>query len=132
MRAYRLQETGHDTVSANIALGLPVDSREFSSAAQMLKVLNAQRIRLITNNPDKITALTRLGVEVSDRIALPPIVQPENAAYLDTKGISWATFSNSAATNTCRGCRSFAGRNRMSNSPFHLPVRSRSAIVILA
>ena len=85
LRAYRLQETGHDTVSANLALGLPVDARQYDTAAQILKALGVQKIRLITNNPEKCDGLARCGIAVDARIALAATVQSDNVAYLRTK-----------------------------------------------
>jgi 3,4-dihydroxy 2-butanone 4-phosphate synthase/GTP cyclohydrolase II len=85
MRAYALQDKGMDTVDANRALGLPEDARDYAEAAQILRALGAQQVRLLTNNPDKVMALCRQGIEVS---AVEPLViaaNPFNAGYLDTK-----------------------------------------------
>lgn len=85
MRAYALQDRGMDTVDANRALGLPEDARDYAEAAEMLRALGAPKVRLLTNNPDKVTALRRHGVEV---VAVEPLViaaNPFNAGYLDTK-----------------------------------------------
>lgn len=85
MRAYALQDKGMDTVEANRALGLPEDARDYAEAAQILRALGAHQVRLLTNNPDKVTALRRYGIEVS---AVEPLViaaNPFNASYLDTK-----------------------------------------------
>lgn len=85
MRAYSLQDRGLDTVEANRALGLPEDGRDYAEAAEMLRSLNALRIRLLTNNPEKVAALRLHGIEVT---AVEPLVTPPNpfnAAYLDTK-----------------------------------------------
>ncbi len=85
MRAYALQDRGMDTVEANRALGLPEDARDYAEAAEMLRALGAPRVRLLTNNPDKVTALRRHGVDVT---AVEPLViaaNPFNAGYLDTK-----------------------------------------------
>lgn len=85
LATYGLQEVGYDTVDANIALGLPVDSRDYSVASAILKDLRTTRIRLITNNPDKIHALTEHGIEVIHRVAHPSHVNPHNVDYLRTK-----------------------------------------------
>lgn len=85
MRAYALQDRGMDTVEANRALGLPEDARDYAEAAEILRALGAPRVRLLTNNPEKVTALRRHGVEVT---AVEPLViaaNPFNAGYLDTK-----------------------------------------------
>ena len=85
IRAYALQETGIDTVDANVMLGHPVDARDYSDASAMLKDLGVSMVRLLTNNPDKTAALRRGGIEVVDRI--PVLVAPtnDNAKYLSTK-----------------------------------------------
>lgn len=85
LRAYNLQDDGLDTVDANLALGHPVDDRDYSMAAEILKDLGVKSARLITNNPQKITEMGRRGIEVVDRIALMPTVYADNAAYLLTK-----------------------------------------------
>jgi GTP cyclohydrolase II len=85
IRAYALQDGGLDTVDANLALGLPVDRREYRSAALILRHLGASRVRLLTNNPLKQRALEEHGVEVVERV---PLVMPPNAVnhdYLRTK-----------------------------------------------
>jgi GTP cyclohydrolase II len=86
IRAYALQDGGLDTVDANLALGLPVDRRDYASAAQILRdALGLQQVRLLTNNPLKTAALERHGVQVIERvpIAVPP--NPVNSDYLRTK-----------------------------------------------
>jgi 3,4-dihydroxy 2-butanone 4-phosphate synthase / GTP cyclohydrolase II len=85
LQAYELQDAGADTVDANLELGLPADAREYSAGAQMLADLSVHSIRLLTNNPAKVTGLTACGVEVTDRVALPAAVTPYNLRYLVTK-----------------------------------------------
>lgn len=85
LRAYNLQDEGLDTVDANLALGHPVDERDYSMAAEILKDLGVKSARLITNNPQKITAMEARGIEIVDRIALMPTVYADNTAYLLTK-----------------------------------------------
>lgn len=85
LRAYRLQEEGLDTLEANLALGHPGDAREYGAAAAILTDLGLPRIRLLTNNPDKVAQLTRLGVEVVERVPLVVGGDPANARYLATK-----------------------------------------------
>ena len=85
IRAYALQEQGLDTVDANRALGFRDDERDYSIAAHMLTSLNVGSIRLMTNNPDKIGQLEKLGIKVTGRI---PHVMPANEFnrfYLETK-----------------------------------------------
>lgn len=85
IRAYALQEQGYDTVEANEQLGYDADEREYSIAAQILLDLNIRRIRLITNNPRKITGLESFGIDVAERIALVLPGTQHNEHYLDTK-----------------------------------------------
>ncbi len=85
IRAYALQETGLDTVDANTAQGLPVDSRSYGVGAQILADLGVTRLRLITNNPAKYSGLDGYGVKVVERVALPVASTPENVRYLRTK-----------------------------------------------
>jgi GTP cyclohydrolase II len=87
LRAYRLQDQGYDTVDANNRLGLPTEARDFPVAARMLELLGVHAIRLMTNNPAKVSALEAEGVEVAERVAhqLPP--NPHNARYLETKRV---------------------------------------------
>ncbi|QIX54007.1 bifunctional 3,4-dihydroxy-2-butanone-4-phosphate synthase/GTP cyclohydrolase II [Rhodococcus sp. DMU1] len=85
LRAYTLQERGADTVEANEALGLPVDSRDYRVGAEILVDLGVRRMRLITNNPDKYTGLDGYGLEIAERVQLPVHTTPENVAYLRTK-----------------------------------------------
>ncbi|MCZ4548627.1 bifunctional 3,4-dihydroxy-2-butanone-4-phosphate synthase/GTP cyclohydrolase II [Gordonia rubripertincta] len=83
--AYALQEQGRDTVDANLDLGLPVDARQYWQAAAILRDLGVDRIRLITNNPDKTAALEEHGITVVERVARPAHVNQHNRAYLRTK-----------------------------------------------
>ena len=85
LRAYALQEKGLDTVDANTALGLPVDSRSYGVGAQILADLGATRIRLITNNPAKYRGLDGHGLTVVGRVGLPVVETAHNIRYLRTK-----------------------------------------------
>lgn len=85
LRAYQLQDLGSDTVDANIALGLPVDSREYGIGAQILVDLGLSTIRLITNNPAKYGGLSGYDLSIVERIPLPPFSNEENRGYLKTK-----------------------------------------------
>ena len=85
LRAYALQEKGLDTIEANLALGLPVDQRDYAVAAHILRHLEVSTVRLITNNPDKVRGLAQYGVRVAEQIAIPPLITPENTRYLTTK-----------------------------------------------
>jgi 3,4-dihydroxy 2-butanone 4-phosphate synthase/GTP cyclohydrolase II len=85
LQAYELQDGGHDTVDANVHLGLPVDSREYGTAAKILLELGVRRLRLITNNPAKCDDLGAHGIEIAERVSLPARPTPENITYLETK-----------------------------------------------
>jgi 3,4-dihydroxy 2-butanone 4-phosphate synthase/GTP cyclohydrolase II len=85
LRAYALQDGGADTVEANIALGLPVDKRDYGLGSQMLADLGVREMRLITNNPKKIVGLEGYGLRIVDRVALPVARTPFNERYMETK-----------------------------------------------
>ena len=85
LRAYTLQDEGHDTVDANLELGLPVDSREYGIGAQILVDLGITTMRLLTNNPAKYGGLEGYGLEIVERVPLQSVPNPENIAYLRTK-----------------------------------------------
>jgi 3,4-dihydroxy 2-butanone 4-phosphate synthase / GTP cyclohydrolase II len=85
LRAYQLQDSGADTVDANLDLGLPVDAREYSTGAQILADLGVESLRLLTNNPAKVTGLAGFGIKVTARVPLPVVVTPDNLRYLLAK-----------------------------------------------
>jgi len=85
LRAYRLQEGGLDTLDANVALGLPVDSRDYGAASAILADLGVDRVRLLTNNPEKVAQLEAHGIEVTERLPLVVGVGAGNQGYLETK-----------------------------------------------
>ncbi|MBM7504089.1 3,4-dihydroxy-2-butanone-4-phosphate synthase [Agromyces aurantiacus] len=85
LRAYRLQEGGLDTLDANLALGLPIDARDYTAASAILDDLGIARVRLLTNNPEKVRQLQAHGIHVADRLPLVVGVGSVNAGYLETK-----------------------------------------------
>ena len=85
IRAYALQQSGSDTVDANRLLGLPDDARDYTMAADLLTCLGVRRIRLLTNNPSKVAALIRLGIDVTERVSLRIAPNKHNDRYLQTK-----------------------------------------------
>ncbi|MFI4962883.1 MAG: 3,4-dihydroxy-2-butanone-4-phosphate synthase [Legionellales bacterium] len=85
LKAYELQEQGLDTVEANLQLGLPADDRDYAIAYQLLKYLGLDTIRLLTNNPLKISALEHYGITISERIPLEIKPTDESRDYLKTK-----------------------------------------------
>lgn len=85
LKAYHLQEAGYDTIQANEKLGFPADMREYHLAAQILQDLGIKAIKLLTNNPEKVTALEENGITVVERLALETAHQADNYQYLKTK-----------------------------------------------
>jgi 3,4-dihydroxy 2-butanone 4-phosphate synthase/GTP cyclohydrolase II len=85
IRAYALQDRGMDTVDANIALGLPIDARDYAAAAWVLRQLGIRDVRLATNNPAKIDGLRAHGVNVVERVPIAIPSNPMNAGYLRAK-----------------------------------------------
>jgi 3,4-dihydroxy 2-butanone 4-phosphate synthase/GTP cyclohydrolase II len=85
LKAYQLQEEGHDTVDANLRLGLPADLREYGIGAQILLDLGVRKMRLLTNNPKKIVSINGYGLEVVERLAIETPPNADNAAYLRAK-----------------------------------------------
>lgn len=85
LRAYALQEQGHDTVEANEALGFPADIRDYGIGAQILVELGLSSIRLLTNNPKKLIGLEGYGLTITEQVPLQVACGPENLAYLRTK-----------------------------------------------
>ncbi|QIQ05801.1 bifunctional 3,4-dihydroxy-2-butanone-4-phosphate synthase/GTP cyclohydrolase II [Streptomyces liangshanensis] len=85
LRAYELQERGRDTLDANLELGLPADARDYAAGARILDDLGVHSLRLMTNNPDKTSALVRHGLTVTGREPMPVQAGEHNLRYLRTK-----------------------------------------------
>ncbi len=85
LQAYALQDAGRDTVDANLDLGLPADARHYGTATQILRDLEITSVRLLTNNPEKVTSLEDFGVPVVERVGLTVRPNDHNHAYLTTK-----------------------------------------------
>ena len=85
LQAYELQDKGLDTVEANEKLGFKADHREFALPAEVLKALGVRRVRLLSNNPDKVQALEKAGVKVVERVPCVAEAQSHSEAYLRTK-----------------------------------------------
>ena len=92
IQAYALQDQGHDTLDANLLLGLPADGRTYDVAAEMLKDLGVGTIRLMTNNPLKINGLIENGIDVEQRLEHVAGISNFNSQYLPLKALEWATF----------------------------------------
>ena len=86
LKAYNLQDDGMNTYEANVGLGHPEDGRSFETAVEVLKYLKVKRIKLLTNNPDKVRAFDSVDeIEVTERLSLQVGVVPENKEYLEAK-----------------------------------------------
>jgi 3,4-dihydroxy 2-butanone 4-phosphate synthase/GTP cyclohydrolase II len=85
LQAYQLQDSGRDTVDANLELGLPADARDYGTGAQILVDLGVRSMRLLTNNPAKRAGLEGYGLRILERLPLPVHPNPENVRYLQTK-----------------------------------------------
>ena len=85
LKAYELQEQGRDTVEANVELGFKPDCREFELQAGMLRELGIFAVRLLTNNPEKVAALERAGIQVVERVPAVVPVEQTFERYLDVK-----------------------------------------------
>ena len=85
LRAYELQEQGLDTVDANLALGLPVDSRDYGIGYQILADLGLTSLRVMTNNPKKLMGLEGYGLEITEQVPIVAEPNPVNERYLRTK-----------------------------------------------
>ena len=85
LAAYELQDAGLDTVAANTAQGLPADAREYGAAAAILADLGVDRVRLLTNNPAKLTGLAAHGIDTDQRVPLQVGATPQNVRYLAAK-----------------------------------------------
>lgn len=85
LRAYELQDRGLDTVQANEKLGFAADTREYAFSAAVLKALGAARVRLLSNNPDKVSQLEAAGIEVVERVPCQPETSDRAHEYLKTK-----------------------------------------------
>jgi GTP cyclohydrolase II len=85
LKAYELQDRGMDTVEANRRLGFAADSRDYRFSAEALKALGIRRIRLLSNNPDKVRQLEQAGIRVVERVPCQPLTSRRSRAYLRTK-----------------------------------------------
>lgn len=100
LRAYELQDRGADTVEANVALGLPIDKRDYGIGSQILQDLGAREMRVITNNPRKIFGLEGYGLKIVDRVALHTVPTPHNERYIETKRAKLGHLFEETGTNS--------------------------------
>jgi 3,4-dihydroxy 2-butanone 4-phosphate synthase/GTP cyclohydrolase II len=99
LQAYNLQDQGMDTVDANIHLGYLADEREYDVAALILQSLQIKSVKLLTNNPEKIDGLTKLGIDVQGRIPIEVVAHDDNMDYLKTKAKKMAHFLFNSKTD---------------------------------
>ncbi len=92
IRAYALQDQGMDTIEANLALGFAADERDFSVCADMFELLGVNKVRLLTNNPNKIETMKAAGINVVERVPLNVGENRYNTGYLDTKAKKMGHF----------------------------------------
>jgi 3,4-dihydroxy 2-butanone 4-phosphate synthase/GTP cyclohydrolase II len=85
LKAYQLQDLGLDTVEANLHLGLSIDARDFTIALALLSDIGVKKVRLLTNNPDKIEIFNESAIELVERVPLAIVPQEENKDYLRVK-----------------------------------------------
>ena len=85
IKAYKLQEEGLDTVEANVKLGFEPDLRDYKDAAEMLKILGVNKIKVLTNNPKKLEGLTKYGIEITERLKIEVSPNDIDKDYLLTK-----------------------------------------------
>jgi 3,4-dihydroxy 2-butanone 4-phosphate synthase/GTP cyclohydrolase II len=85
LRAYALQDSGLDTYEANTALGFQPDERDYLVPAEILKKIGVRSVRLLTNNPEKVSELERYGIKVTERVGIQPSTHADNEDYLRVK-----------------------------------------------
>jgi GTP cyclohydrolase II len=119
LQAYELQDAGLDTVEANHALGFKADCRDFSVPAAILRDLRIKRVRLLSNNPRKASALIENGIEVAEQLSCEAAPNPHSFAYLRTKKERMGhvlTLASTARANQLRAMRRVQPASEISSS----------------
>jgi GTP cyclohydrolase II len=112
IKAYALQDTGLDTIDANLHLGWQPDERDYGIAANILRNLKIKSIKLLTNNPEKIRQLTQAGIKIVERLPLITELSEYNQAYIDTKAKrSGHLFGDLAETHDIEKIRVLSGKD---------------------
>jgi GTP cyclohydrolase II len=105
LRAYELQDQGLDTIEANLRLGHAIDLRNYALAVDILRFLEIGSVRLMTNNPDKLHAVTSSGIEIVERLSADVAASPHSAQYLATKRDKLGHLSMPASDSSEATCR---------------------------
>jgi 3,4-dihydroxy 2-butanone 4-phosphate synthase/GTP cyclohydrolase II len=138
LQAYHLQDGGADTVDANLELGLPADAREYSTGAQILADLGVRSIRLLTNNPAKVSGLSGFGIDVIGRVPLPVVATTHNLRYLVAKRdrlghlIEGLPSSNGASAGLTAGGGSRSDGNALRSTEGRPPGTATQTVVSAA
>lgn len=127
LRAYSLQERGLDTVDANLALGLPADARDYAAAAGILADLGIDKVRLLTNNTDKVNQLRGLGLDIVEQVPLLVGVGPNNHQYLATKAERMGHLIDGAALDDALAWARVSGTAESGTRPAGTPGSSTAA-----
>ena len=123
LQAYQLQDDGHDTVDANLALGLPADARDYGTGAMVLVDLGLSTLRLLTNNPAKRAALSGFGLSVTERVPIEVTPNVDNEEYLRTKASRMGHTFSGAGTAVSTGVGDIARQRDSAPARVEVPHR---------
>jgi 3,4-dihydroxy 2-butanone 4-phosphate synthase/GTP cyclohydrolase II len=123
LQAYELQDGGHDTVDANLALGLPADARDYGTGAMILVDLDLSTLRLLTNNPAKRAALPGFGLSITERVGIEVTPTVDNEAYLQTKAERMGHVLSGSGTAVSTGIGDIARQRDSAPERVEVPQR---------